>query len=72
MHIHTLRSLVKPIGLVVVWPTICRLYEVGFGLGKCNLVHNCVIIMLILEPPFKNTSSIVFGQPIFESLPCGC
>jgi hypothetical protein len=52
--------------------TICRLYEIGFDLGKCNLVSNCFIIMLIIEPPSKNTSSIVFGQPIFESLPCVC
>ncbi len=50
----------KPIGFVVVWFAILKLYGVGLGFGSPNLNFKCFMIILTLEPPSSNTSSILF------------
>jgi len=45
---------------MVVRFVIFRLYGVGLGFGNPNLNLNYSMIILILEPPSKNTSFIVF------------
>ncbi len=60
MNIYIFRSLINPIGFVVVWFAIPRLYGAGLGFGSPNLNLNCFVIILIPKPPSNNTSSIVF------------
>jgi hypothetical protein len=56
----TFRSLINPIGFVVVWYAILILYGASLGFGSPNLNLNYYVIILTPKPPFSNTSSIVF------------
>jgi hypothetical protein len=57
---YIFRFLIKPIGFVVVWFSILRLYVVGLKFGSPNFNLNYFVMILIPEPPSNNTSSIVF------------
>jgi len=57
---YIFRFLIKPIGFVVVWFAILRLYGVGLNFGSPNFNLNYFVMILILEPPSNNTNSIVF------------
>ncbi len=52
--------LINPTGFVVIWFTILKLYGASLGFGSPNLNLNYYVIILTLEPPSSNTSSIVF------------
>jgi hypothetical protein len=53
-------SLNNPTGFVVVWSTILKLYGADLSFGSPNFNFNCYVIILLLKPPFSNTSFIVF------------
>ncbi len=54
------RSLIKLNGLAIVWSTIHKLYGVGLNFGKPNCTLKFLVMILTLEPPSINTSSIKF------------
>ncbi len=56
---YIFRSLMNPIGFMVVWFAILRLYGVGLGFRSPNLNLNYSMIILILKPSSSNTSSII-------------
>jgi len=55
-----IRSLIKPIGLVVVSSAILKLYGASLSFGSPNFNLNYYVIILTPEPPSNNTSFIVF------------
>ncbi len=57
---YIFRSLINPIGFVVIWSTIFRLYGAGLGFRNPNLNLNCYVTILTPKLPSSNTSFIVF------------
>jgi hypothetical protein len=46
MNIYIFKSLINPMGFVVVWFAILRLHGVSLGFGSPNLNLNCYVIIL--------------------------
>jgi hypothetical protein len=57
---YIFKSLIKPIGFVVVWSAILKLYGVGLDFRSPNLNFNYFVMILTPKLPSNNTSSIVF------------
>jgi hypothetical protein len=62
---YIFKSHISPIGFVVVWFAILRLYGASVGFGNPNLNFNYFVIILTLDLPFNKTSSIIFF-PIYS------
>ncbi len=55
-----LRSLMRPISLVMVWSTIHSVFYVGLGLGNPNHFHSSFVMMFTLDASSNRTSSTIF------------